>query len=223
MATPARSRWRAWRGSMEITSGWTRAPFGPVTGIAWTGSPSVRPWVDRWGPRRSGDGLEAPYTHVAAATQALLERAVLALIDGPLARPLAATRRLVLAGRLRTQRCAQSQPSSHTQRSMRSSCSLRQVMPAPRSAPPPTSPRPAATGSSPCATSIWAPPLTDRPIDAALGRRGGAGAQGGQPTRGSLRRDWRRGRSSVGFKGAWKWGRGRWVSVPSSRIPASRA
>ena len=57
-----------------------------------------RPLVERLGEPRQGDGLEAPYPDIAAATQALFERAVLALVDGPLAAPLARTRRLAYAG-----------------------------------------------------------------------------------------------------------------------------
>jgi len=48
----------------------------------------AREMVAELGPPRTGDGLAEPYTHVAAATQELLERAVLHLIDRHLAEPL---------------------------------------------------------------------------------------------------------------------------------------
>ncbi|MCI0652329.1 MAG: carbamoyltransferase [Planctomycetes bacterium] len=45
--------------------------------------------VERWGPPRAGDALQEPYTHLAAATQRTLERAVLAFLDHDLAAVLA--------------------------------------------------------------------------------------------------------------------------------------
>ena len=58
----------------------------------------TRRLVDRLGPPRSGDGLAEPYTHVAAATQRLLERAVHRILDTHLKSALARTRKLAFAG-----------------------------------------------------------------------------------------------------------------------------
>jgi carbamoyltransferase len=57
-----------------------------------------RPLVERLGPPRRGDGLDAPYPDIAAATQAVFERALLALVEGPLSPVLQRTGRLAYAG-----------------------------------------------------------------------------------------------------------------------------
>ncbi len=62
------------------------------------GRPFGRRLVERFGPPRRGDGLDAPYPDIAAATQRLFEDAVLRLVEGPLAAPLARTGRLAFAG-----------------------------------------------------------------------------------------------------------------------------
>src|SRR5262249_14106037 len=54
--------------------------------------------VDLWGPARSGDEIDEPYVHIAAAVQKELEEIVLALMKHYLGTHLAATKRLCYAG-----------------------------------------------------------------------------------------------------------------------------
>ena len=54
--------------------------------------------VERFGPRRQGDGADEPYVHYAAALQRAYEDACLALIDRYLGAVLAETGRLAFAG-----------------------------------------------------------------------------------------------------------------------------
>ncbi|MDD5435954.1 MAG: carbamoyltransferase C-terminal domain-containing protein [Candidatus Omnitrophica bacterium] len=57
-----------------------------------------RKLVDRFGPPRKGDGLEEPYTHIAAATQKIFEDSVMKLMDFHLANVLRRTGNLAYAG-----------------------------------------------------------------------------------------------------------------------------
>jgi carbamoyltransferase len=54
--------------------------------------------VDRFGPPRTGDVLAEPYIHIAAATQRLLERVSLAMVENLLGDELRETGRLCFAG-----------------------------------------------------------------------------------------------------------------------------
>ncbi|MFA5142629.1 MAG: carbamoyltransferase C-terminal domain-containing protein [Candidatus Omnitrophota bacterium] len=57
-----------------------------------------RKLVDRFGPPRQGDGLAAPYIHIAAATQKAFEETVLKLMDFHLGGTLRRTGNLAYAG-----------------------------------------------------------------------------------------------------------------------------
>ena len=66
-----------------------------VAGLGATYSPRL---IERWGPPRQGDSIDEPYVHIAAATQNLLEEAVLALSRHYLGDQLKRTHRLCFAG-----------------------------------------------------------------------------------------------------------------------------
>jgi carbamoyltransferase len=72
--------------------------LNPRRGGRWRGRSFGPQLVEKLGPPREGDEIDEPYIHIAAATQRVLEQAVLALVDHWLRAELERTRRLCFAG-----------------------------------------------------------------------------------------------------------------------------